>query len=162
MTFCSIPSIAHCKLTMIYNIFVLCMYFTAECTHIDRDILSVPHWHLAHITWTGVCEYHSMGTSSSATAAVNQRDDAAMSSSSNGCSYEDDCSAPLTPPCFTRVGGAPHSGETSARTDLSYIHPQTAKYLMKATVMPKEKVGWAGGAGRGGIGSTTCYGQAYC
>ena len=107
---------------------------------------------------TGVCEDHSTATSSFATVAVSQRDDTGVSSSST----DDDCSAPLTPPCFTRVCGIPHCGETSARTDLSYIHPQTAKYLLKATVKPKEKVGWAGGAGRGGIGSTTCCGQAYC
>ena len=92
---------------------------------------------------TGVSEDHSTTTSSCSTAAVNQRDDTAMSSSSNGCSYEDECSAPLMPLSFTRVGGPPHWGETSARTDLSYIHPQTAKYQMKATVRPKEKVGWA-------------------
>ena len=110
---------------------------------------------------TGVSEDHSKATSSSATAAVNQRDDTAVRSSYSGSSTDDDCSAPLTPPSFTRVGGAPHWGETSARTDLSYIHPQTAKYLMKATVRPKEKVGWAGGAGRGGVGSTPCFGQAY-
>ena len=138
-----------------------CVKICYECMHGTCQV-TVHLCLLLQGDGTGVCEYHSMGTSSSATAAVNQRDDTAMSSSSNGCSYEDDCSAPLTPPSFTRVGGAPHSGETSARTDLSYIHPQTAKYLMKATVTPKEKVGWAGGAGRGGIGSTTCYGQAYC
>ena len=95
---------------------------------------------------TGVSEDHSKATSSSATAAVNQRDDTAMSSSYSGSSTDDDGSAPLTPPSFTRVGGAPQWGETSARTDLSYNHPQTAKYLMKATIRPKEKVGWAGGA----------------
>ena len=98
---------------------------------------------------TGVSEDHSKATSSSATAAVNQRDDTAVSSSYSGSSIDEDCSAPLTPPSFTRVGGAPHWGETSAGTDLSYIHSQTAKYLMKATVRPKEKVGWAGGAGEG-------------
>ena len=91
----------------------------------------------------------SKATSSSATATVNQRDDTAVSSIYSGSSTDNDCSAPLTPPSFTRVGGAPHWGETSAGTDLSYIHPQTAKYLMKATVRPKEKVGCAGGAGEG-------------
>ena len=111
---------------------------------------------------TGVSEDHSMATSSSATAAVNQGDDTAVSSIYSGSSTDDDGSAPLTPPSFTRVGGAPHWGESSARTDLSYIHTQSAKYLMKATVRPKKKVGWAGGAGRVGVGSTTCYGQAYC
>ena len=95
---------------------------------------------------TGVSEDHSMATSSFAIAAVNQRDDTAVSSIYSGSSTDDDCSAPLTPPSFTRVGGAPHLGETSARTDLSYIHPQTAKYLAKATVRPKAKVGWACGA----------------
>ena len=93
---------------------------------------------------TGVSEEHSMGALSSATAAVNQRDDTAVSSIYSGSSTDDGGSAPLTPPSFTRVGGAPHWGETSARTDLSYNHPQTAKYLMKATVRPKEKVGWQG------------------
>ncbi len=110
---------------------------------------------------TGVSEEHSMGALSSATAAVNQRDDTAVSSIYSGSSTDDGGSAPLTPPSFTRVGGAPHWGETSAGTDLSYNHPQTAKYLMKATVRPKEKVGWAGGAGRGGVGSIVCFGQAY-
>ena len=109
---------------------------------------------------TGVSEDHSKATSSSATAAVNQRDDTAVSSIYSGSSTDEDCSAPLTPPSFTRVGGAPHWGETSAGTDLSYNHPQTAKYLMKATVRAKEKVGWAGGAGRGGVGSIVCFGLA--
>ena len=98
---------------------------------------------------TGVTEDHSTATSSSAIATVNQRDDTAVSSSYSGSSTDDDSSAPSTPPSFTRVGGAPHWGETSAGTDLSYNHPQTAKNLMKATVRPKEKVGWAGGAGEG-------------
>ena len=110
---------------------------------------------------TGVTEDHSKTTSFSATATVNQRDDTAVSSIYSGSSSDDGGSAPLTPPSFTRVGGAPHWGETSARTHLSYNHPQNAKYLMKATVRPKEKVGWAGGAGRGGVGSTLCFGQAY-
>ena len=92
---------------------------------------------------TGVSEDHSTGTSSFATVAVNQRDDTAVSSSGNGSSTDDNCSAPPTPPSSTRVGGTPRWGETSAHTDLSYIHPQTAKDLMKATIRPKEKVGWA-------------------
>ena len=95
---------------------------------------------------TGLSEDHSTATSSSATAAVNQRDDTAVSSIYSGSSTDDDCSAPLTPLSFTQVGGAPHWGETSACTDLSYIHPQTAKYLAKATIRPKAKVGWACGA----------------
>ena len=98
---------------------------------------------------TGVSEDPSKATSSSATAAVNQRDDTAVSSIYSDSSTDEDCSAPSTLPSFTRVGGAPHWGETLARTVLSYNHPQTAKNLMKATVRPKEKVGWAGGAGEG-------------
>ena len=92
---------------------------------------------------TGVSGDHSKATSSSATAAVNQRDDTAVSPIYSGSSTDDDGSAPLTPPSFIRVGGAPHWGKTSARTDLNYIHTQTAKNLAKATVRPKEKVGWA-------------------
>ena len=110
---------------------------------------------------TDLSEDHSTATSSSATASVNQRDDTDVSSIYGGSSTDDDCSAQLTLPSFTRVGGAPQWGETSARTDLSYIHPQTAKYLMKTTVWPKEKVGWADSAGRGGVVSTTCFGQTY-
>ena len=95
-------------------------------------------------------------TTSSATVAVNQRGDTSVSSSHSGPDDEDDCSAPPTPPNFTRLGGTPHWGETSARTSLVYIHPQTAKYLMKTAVRPEKKVGWAGGASKeGGAGCTS-------
>ena len=127
-----------------------------------EDMLGMHALHTCHITVhlclllqdseAGESEDHSTVTSSSAA-------DTAVSSSSSGCSTDDDCSAPSTPPSFTRVCGASHWRETSARTDLSYIHPQTARYLTKATVRTKEKVGWAGGAGRRGVGSTSCFGQ---
>ena len=64
-----------------------------------------------------------------------------MSSSLSDSNDEEDFRSPPTPPSFTRVGGAPIEGKTSARTSLNYIHPQNAKYLMKAPVRPKEKVG---------------------
>lgn len=64
-----------------------------------------------------------------------------MSSSLSDSNDEEDFRSPPTPPSFTRVGGPPIQGETSARTSLNYIHPQNAKYLMKAPVRPKEKVG---------------------
>ena len=87
-------------------------------------------------------------TTSSSTVAVNQRDDTPVSSSLSGPCDKDDCSAPPTPPSFTQVGGAPYWGETSACTNLSYIHPQTTKHLVKASA--RQEVGWAGGARRGG------------
>ena len=116
-----------------------------------EDMLGMHALHTCHVTVhlclllqdseAGESEDHSAATTLSAAVAVNQRDDIAVSSSYSGCSTDDDCSAPITPPSFTRVCGASHWRETSARTDLSYIHPQTARYLTKATVRPKEKVG---------------------
>ena len=84
---------------------------------------------------------------SSATVAVDQRGDTPVSSSHSGPDDEDDCSAPPTPPSFTHVGGATNWEETLAHTNLTCIHPQTAKYQMQITVRPEKKVGWAGGAG---------------
>ena len=111
------------------KIFYECMHGTCQATvHLCL---------LLQDDGTGVSEDHSKTTSSSATAAVIQGDDTAVSSIYSGSSTDDDGSAPSTPPSFTQVGGAPHWGETSAVTDLSYIHPQTAKYLMKATVQSR-------------------------
>ena len=124
------------------------MKICSECMH-GNCLVTVHLCLLLQGDGTGVSEDPSKATSSSAIGTVNQRDDTAVSSSYSGSSTDEDCSAPSTPPSFTRVCGAPHWGETSARTDLSYNHPQTAKYLMKATVRPKEKVSWAGGAGEG-------------
>ena len=118
-----------------------CVKMCNECMHGTCQV-TVHLCLLLQDDGTGVSEDHSTGTSSFATVAVNQRDDTAVSSSGNGSSTDDNCSAPPTPASFTRVGGTPCWGETSAHTDLSYIHPQTAKYLMKATIRPKEKVGW--------------------
>ena len=138
-----------------------CVKICSECMHGTCQVTCSASLSLLQGDGAGVTEDHSKATSFSPTAAVNQRDDTAVSSIYSGSSSDDDGSAPLTPQSFTRVGRAPHWGETSARTDLSYNHPQTTKYLMKATIRPKEKVGWAGGAGRGGVGSTPCFGQAY-
>ena len=101
-------------------------------------------------TQTPTCIGASTVTTSSATVAVNQRGDTPVSSSHSGPDDEDDCSAPPTPPSFTRVVGGPRCGETSACTNLAYILPQTAKYLMKTTVRPEKKVGWPGGTSKEG------------
>ena len=114
-------------------------------------------------TQTPPCIGASTVTTSSATVDVNQRGDTPVSSSYTSPDDEDDCSAPPTPPSFTRVGGAPHCGETSARTNLTYIHPQTAKCLTKTTVGPEEKVGWTRGIGKGAwyIATLTLHGKDY-
>ena len=79
----------------------------------------------------------------SASAVSNEKEEKQISSSLSDSNDEEDFRSPPTPPSFTRVGGAPIEGKTSARTSLNYIHPQNAKYLMKAPVRPKEKVGAA-------------------
>ena len=118
---------------------------------------------------TGVSDDHSPQSSayigastvatSSATVAIDQRCGTPMSSSHSSPDDEDDYSAPPTPPNFTRVGGAPHWRETSARTSLVYIHPQTVKCLTTTTAVRPEKVGRCCGSNRNsGLLTFTCCG----
>ena len=80
----------------------------------------------------------------SASVGSSEKEEKQMGSSLSDSNDEEDFRSPPTPPSFTRVGGAPNQGETSARTNLNYIHPPNAKYLMRAPVRPKEKVGGEG------------------
>ena len=83
-----------------------CVKMCNECMHGTCQV-TVHLYLLLQDDGTGVSEDHSTGTSSSATVAVNQRDDTAMSSSGYGSSTDDNCSALPMPRSFTPVGGTP-------------------------------------------------------